>query len=395
VVGDLTDDQTLSIVGNDLSISGGNTVGIPADDWGTQVVQSNSTLSGNGTASSPLGVNGDLTDDQTLSVAGNNLSISNGNSVSLPSLWSTNGSNIYYNDGSVGIGTSSPGRLLNILGGSGAHVSFQDSYTGHGGGDGLLVGIEQSTNRAYVFNYENGPLRLGTNAITRLQIHENGYIGVGYTGLAPTRILDLHGGAESGFMAFHTNGTGSTTTDGFLIGVNGVTEQAIVWNYENTGLYFATNNSTKMIIEAGGNVMIGSSVPDQKLSVAGNASKSVGGALWATYSDRRLKDLHGDYNKGLSEIVTLQPVVFSYKADNPLDLPNENIEYGLIAQEVQDIFPEAVSESRKGYLQLNMNPINVAFINAIKELKAANDNLQEKVIDLESRLAEIESMLQQ
>jgi hypothetical protein len=83
VVGDLTDDQTLSIVGHDLTISEGNTVALPGDDWGTQVVQSNSTLSGDGTGGSPLGVNGDLTDDQTLSIAGDLLSIANGNTVNL------------------------------------------------------------------------------------------------------------------------------------------------------------------------------------------------------------------------------------------------------------------------------------------------------------------------
>ena len=53
--------QTLSVNGTQLSISNGNTVTLPTgsggDQWGSQVVQSNTSLSGNGTSGSPLAVN--------------------------------------------------------------------------------------------------------------------------------------------------------------------------------------------------------------------------------------------------------------------------------------------------------------------------------------------------
>jgi len=89
VNGDLTDDQTLSVSGDQLTISEGNTVTLPAgggeaDNWGTQIVESNTTLTGEGTSANPLAVNGDLTDDQTLSVSGDQLTISEGNTVTLP-----------------------------------------------------------------------------------------------------------------------------------------------------------------------------------------------------------------------------------------------------------------------------------------------------------------------
>ncbi|MCX7768160.1 MAG: hypothetical protein N2110_03935, partial [Flavobacteriales bacterium] len=52
------DAQTLSLSGNTLSISGGNSVTLPSggggDNWGTQVVQTDATLTGNGTAGNPL-----------------------------------------------------------------------------------------------------------------------------------------------------------------------------------------------------------------------------------------------------------------------------------------------------------------------------------------------------
>ena len=66
--------QSLNLVGNDLTISGGNTVTLPsgggADNWGTDVVNSDATLFGDGTVGNPLSVSGDLTDDQNLTLVG-------------------------------------------------------------------------------------------------------------------------------------------------------------------------------------------------------------------------------------------------------------------------------------------------------------------------------------
>jgi hypothetical protein len=84
-----SDEQTLTYNGTtgDLSISNGNSVTLPlsssGDDWGTQTVSSDATLTGDGTSGVPLSVVGDLTDDQNLNLTSNTLSIDNGNSVDL------------------------------------------------------------------------------------------------------------------------------------------------------------------------------------------------------------------------------------------------------------------------------------------------------------------------
>ncbi|MCB9189311.1 MAG: hypothetical protein H6599_08525 [Flavobacteriales bacterium] len=78
--------------GTDLEISdaGGTTVVdlsslVSGDDWGTEFVHTDASMSGDGTTSNPLMVIGDLTDDQTLSYnsATQIISISGGNSISL------------------------------------------------------------------------------------------------------------------------------------------------------------------------------------------------------------------------------------------------------------------------------------------------------------------------
>lgn len=57
------------------------------------------------------------TDDQNLSISGNNLSIEDGNTVTLPSgnsLWDSLSGNVYYSGGHVGIGTDVPYSLLSV-----------------------------------------------------------------------------------------------------------------------------------------------------------------------------------------------------------------------------------------------------------------------------------------
>lgn len=57
-----------------------------------------------------------------------------------------------------------------------------------------------------------------------------------------------------------------------------------------------------------------------------------------------------------------------------------------MAQEVQKLIPEAVSERNDGYLDLDTTPIGYAVINAIRELKAENDAQQRQIDGLKKRL---------
>jgi len=80
-----TDLQSLSLTGNLLSISNGNSVALPSYDYTPQILsQSENTITlSNGGGSFTLPTFND-TDAQSLALNGNTLSISNGNSVTLP-----------------------------------------------------------------------------------------------------------------------------------------------------------------------------------------------------------------------------------------------------------------------------------------------------------------------
>jgi hypothetical protein len=90
-----------------------------------------------------------------------------------------------------------------------------------------------------------------------------------------------------------------------------------------------------------GQLMLGAGTPTDTISVNGTASKTGGGA-WATFSDARLKDVQGEYHRGLDEVLRLRPIRYRYKADNALGADAGVEHVGLIAQELQKILPEAV-----------------------------------------------------
>ena len=146
---------------------------------------------------------------------------------------------------------------------------------------------------------------------------------------------------------------------------------------------FASTADNQFLIRAPGGVGIGTNAPDQMLSVNGNASKT-GGTSWAVFSDARLKDIGSRYTTGLEALTKLQPVRFRYKQDNALGITNHDEQIGFIAQEVEQVIPEAVTMMPSGYRQLSADPILWTMLNATKELKAENDDLKARVAQPEA-----------
>lgn len=259
----------------------------------------------------------------------------------------------------------------------------------------------------------NGDLTLGTSTAARNFV-VNGKVGVGLTNpgakLAvnnPTTSGKI-GSSGDGIYAFanslnsaiaaeqaNTNGLaifasgkvrfeGNSPGDEILTLVRiGAANPTIFKVGQDSAFLIRNNNSDAMIFKAG-NVGIGTTSPDLRLSVNGNASK-VGGGSWAVFSDDRLKTINGDFKYGLSEVLKLKPILYRYSGDNPLGIPDEGQHVGFSAQEVQEIIPEAVTENSKGYRMLNNDPILWAMLNAIKEQQKEIEKLKEKILQLETQ----------
>jgi hypothetical protein len=108
------------------------------------------------------------------------------------------------------------------------------------------------------------------------------------------------------------------------------------------------------------------------LSITGQGSKP-GGGSWAATSDARVKITLGPYTRGLADVLRLRPTRYRYRATLP-----GNTHVGLIAQEVEDQWPELVTRTageidgrRVADLRvLDPSDLIYALVNAVAELAA-------------------------
>jgi hypothetical protein len=164
-----------------------------------------------------------------------------------------------------------------------------------------------------------------------------------------------------------------------------------LWNtVDGTGTAWAE----RMRLSNAGNLGIGTTTPGYKLHVVGSAGLSTGTA-WTNASDLRLKDITGDYDLGLSEIMRLHTVRFTYKQNNALGIPAGSLRTGFIAQEVREVIPEAVIEREDGYLELNVDPIHWAVVNAVKELGSDSQRHQADITALRAENEQLKAESEQ
>lgn len=103
-------------------------------------------------------------------------------------------------------------------------------------------------------------------------------------------------------------------------------------------------------------------------------------------SDRRFKSNILNSNLGLNFITKLRPVSYTRKIDEL-----QKIEYGFIAQEVEEALTEAgvdnsgiITISDKGNYAMRYNDLFSPIVKAIQELKAENDELRKEVSQLKT-----------
>jgi hypothetical protein len=102
-------------------------------------------------------------------------------------------------------------------------------------------------------------------------------------------------------------------------------------------------------------------------------------------SDERLKDIVDEAKGNIEKIASVRVVNFSYKSDD-----TKSLHLGTIAQDWQDIYPNAVKENAEGFLGLDYPAIAVAAsVENAKEVV----KLREENEELKKRLAAIEKKL--
>ena len=102
-------------------------------------------------------------------------------------------------------------------------------------------------------------------------------------------------------------------------------------------------------------------------------------------SDRRLKYVGKESTTGLDKVRQLKVFNFTYKKDT-----TKTPHVGVIAQDLQKVFPNAVKKGKDGFLTIRMEDMFYAVINAIKELDAKITALQKENQELKQLVKQVQ-----
>jgi hypothetical protein len=144
------------------------------------------------------------------------------------------------------------------------------------------------------------------------------------------------------------------------------------------GVYYSNN-----LVLRTGKVGIGINSPSEELHVVGDICYT--GTI-GTCSDRRYKKNIAPIPGALEKISRLRGVKFNWNQDGfPENRFSDEEQVGLIAQEVMEVFPQVVSQDDNGYYNIDYTKFAPLLINAVKELKAENEELRRRIEALEKR----------
>ncbi|HAS40261.1 MAG TPA: hypothetical protein DCS93_07270 [Microscillaceae bacterium] len=227
--------------------------------------------------------------------------------------------------------------------------------------------------------------------IDAMLIDRNGNVGIGTT--TPATQLDVKGdltlGADyqgdgrAGVINFRRGANNVPTAN---LGFTGDESEFRFNNYFGGSHYtFYTGISEKMRIANDGNVGIGRSNPAAKLDVGG--SIAINGVVQVS-SDARLKtNIQLIEVNAITKLTQLNGVTYQWRSDEFKDNDfSKETQIGFIAQELQQVYPELVSEDNEGYLSINYNGLIPILVEAVKDLNQQNQVLQASVANLEQRV---------
>jgi hypothetical protein len=257
-------------------------------------------------------------------------------------LFKTNGNNERMriaSSGNVGIGTSNPTYPLTVDTGAGTL-----SVRAKGGSS---VTLASDSSMAYFGSTHEFSDAAGTTE--RMRIDSSGNLLVGTTDTLP-----------------ENNNAGSSADNGFVVGSG----------YSSTARY----NAPSLYLNRTG--LDGDIVTFRKDgSTVGSVSVTSSGTTYNTTSDARLKDNIETITDGTEKLMAMNPVTHTWIAD-----PEAPAVVGFIAQEMQEVVPEAVSGEPDGEEMMSMDYGRITPV-----LVAALQDAHRKIEQLEARLEEMEN----
>ena len=267
--------------------------------------------------------------------------------------------------GNVGIGTATPANALEVTRSSGNVNVVNTAYSGV---PGVILQAARGTSAAPASLQVGDALGVVAGNGYGATGFGNGQAAVGM--VAAENWTDTAHGTAIGFL---TTPLGSTTW-AVQMAVLPTGNVGIGTPLDVNGLPTALNK-----LQVFGDIRVGTSGANGCLmNFAGT------GIAGTCASDRRFKENITPFGQVLDRLTDLQPVHYSWRAAEFPDRHFGNARaYGLIAQDVEPVLPELVVTGDDGFKAVDYSALPLLTIQAVKELKAENDLLKQRVAELE------------
>ena len=244
------------------------------------------------------------------------------------------------------------------------------------GGSGALVAAD------FVFSISGGTATLSSTTPT--SISTTGLVttlGIGLSGTPDgDEILKLNPASsssiyDSGNTALSATSIMTSSGPGLFLFPNTITATSLTSSAATTVGSLTVDNV----------VMDGATIghsSDTDLMTLASGSLTVAGDIILS-SDARLKSNIVTLGPTLISLMQLDAKRYTMKADK-----GQKQKIGLLAQEVQKVFPELVSEDKNGMLAVNYQALVPVLINALKEQEGNYNELEKELSELETLIKE-------